>query len=109
MISYDEGFKEGEVACCGSVPHRGVQNRGGKAEIQEHHVKYYAFQYLMVKLELVDDVTELSFKVSCKRPIRLVHRTPYDKEQNIISYEQVFLANSKQLRDFTVLLPEEDD
>jgi len=28
MISYDEGFKEGEVTFCGSAPHRGVLNRG---------------------------------------------------------------------------------
>jgi hypothetical protein len=39
MISYDEGFKEGEVAFCGSVPHRGVLNRGGMTEIQEHHAR----------------------------------------------------------------------
>lgn len=33
----------------------------------EYQVRFYAFQYLMVKSELVDDVTELSVKVSCKR------------------------------------------
>jgi len=36
-------------------------------------------------------------------------RDHQDEEENTISYEQVFFANSRQLGDFTVLLPEVDN
>lgn len=35
---YNEGFKEGKMACCGSGPYRGVVNCGGKGSVKEYEL-----------------------------------------------------------------------
>jgi len=46
--------------------------------------------------------------LNLKGQIRLP-RTPRDEAENIVSYEQVTLANYRQPEDFTILLPKVDN
>lgn len=35
---WNEGFKEGKVACCGSGPYRGISSCGGRRGVKEYEL-----------------------------------------------------------------------
>ena len=77
LFSFCQGFKEGNVACCGNGPHRGIPNCGLKIEgIEDYKLcdnvnDYIFFDYSHLTERVIQKLSKLMWDGKCSGPYNL--------------------------------------